>query len=61
MPRTDLENIIFKNNKPEIISARKNPLYNVLYAYCMLDPELAYVQGMSFLAAMILNFFELKN
>ena len=27
----------------------------------MLDPDLAYVQGMSFLAAMILNLFEIKD
>jgi hypothetical protein len=46
------------NKFKEDISSGKNKLFNVLKAYSCYDNEIGYVQGMNYLAAMLLLYIE---
>lgn len=53
--RADLNRTVIGNTEFMLDpTSGKNRLYNILKAYAHLDPEVGYMQGMSFIAAMIL-------
>lgn len=54
VPRTFASLKLFEENP----ASGRNSLFNVLKAYSLLDPDVGYTQGMSFIAALILTVFD---
>lgn len=52
----DLERTVIENAEFEIrhCTTGKNKLFNILKAYANLDPIVGYMQGMNFIAAMLI-------